>query len=161
EAEAVAVSAKTGQGLDELRAALAALADEKTPEPDGQTRLYVDRVFTLRGIGTVVTGTLWSGTIGEGDERRVEPGGLDVRVRSGQVHDRPVGRADAGQRVAVALPGVERTELGRGDALIAQGSYPVTYRVDIVLEELAEVPAALTVHLGTADVPARVARRGR
>src|SRR5262249_3389786 len=100
-------------------------------------------------------------TIGEGDELRVEPGGLDVRVRSVQVHDRPVARADAGQRVAVALPGVERTELGRGDALIAQGSYPVTYRVDIVLEELAEVPAALTAPLGGADVPARVPRRGR
>jgi selenocysteine-specific elongation factor len=161
EAEVIAVSAKTGEGLDELRAALAALADEQPPEPDGATRLYVDRVFTLRGIGTVVTGTLWSGTIGEGDALRVEPAGLDVRVRSVQVHDRPVARADAGQRVAVALPGVERHELGRGDALIAPGSYPVTYRVDIVLEGLAEVPAALTVHLGTADVPARVARRGR
>jgi selenocysteine-specific elongation factor len=161
EAEVVAVSAKTGDGLDVLRAALAALADAQPPEPDGATRLYVDRVFTLRGIGTVVTGTLWSGTIGEGDALRVEPAGLDVRVRSVQVHDRPVARADAGQRVAVALPGVERHELGRGDALITPGSYPVTYRVDIVLEELAEVPAALTVHLGTADVPARVARRGR
>jgi selenocysteine-specific elongation factor len=161
EAEAVAVSAKTGEGLDVLRAALAALADAQPPEPDGATRLYVDRVFTLRGIGTVVTGTLWSGTIGEGDALRVEPAGLDVRVRSVQVHDRPVARADAGQRVAVALPGVERHELERGDALITPGSYPVTYRVDIVLEELAEVPAALTVHLGTADVPARVARRGR
>jgi selenocysteine-specific elongation factor len=161
ETEVVAVSAKTGEGLDHLRAALARLADEQPPEPDGPTRLYVDRVFTLRGIGTVVTGTLWSGTIGEGDALRVEPAGLDVRVRSIQVHDRPVARAGAGQRVAVALPGVERHELGRGDALITPGSYPVTYRVDIVLEELAEVPAALTVHLGTADVPARVARRGR
>jgi selenocysteine-specific elongation factor len=161
EAEVVAVSAKTGEGLDELRAALAAVADEQPTEPEGPTRLYIDRVFTLRGIGTVVTGTLWSGTIGEGDELRVEPAGLDVRVRSVQVHDLSVERADAGQRVAVALPGVERHELGRGDALIAPGSYPVTYRLDIALEELAEVPAALTVHIGTADVPARVAHSGR
>ena len=160
EAEVVPVSAKTGGGLDELRAALAAIAEETAPE-GAPTRLYVDRVFTLRGIGTVVTGTLWSGSIGDGDELRVEPAGLDVRVRSVQVHDRPVERAEAGQRVAVALPGLERHELARGDALIAPRSYPTTYRLDVALAEPAELPAALTVHLGTADVPARVARRGR
>jgi selenocysteine-specific elongation factor len=160
-AEVVAVSAKTGAGLDELRAALTMVADERAPQHDGATRLYVDRVFTLRGIGTVVTGTLWSGTVGEGDELRVEPAGLDVRVRSVQVHDRPVERADAGQRVAVALPGVERQQLARGDALVAPRAYPVTYRLDVALEQLAELPAAVTVHLGTVDVPARVARRGR
>src|SRR5213083_1286764 len=103
EAEVVAVSAKTGAGLDELRAALARTADERRRE-DAATRLYVDRVFSLRGIGTVATGTLWSGTIGEGDELRAEPGGVDVRVRSVQVHDEPVERAEAGQRVALALP---------------------------------------------------------
>ena len=160
EAEVVAVSAKTGDGLEELRAALAAVADERIAE-DAPTRLYVDRVFTLRGVGTVVTGTLWSGTIGEGDELRVEPAGLDVRVRSVQVHDRAVERAEAGQRVAVALPGIERKELARGDALVAPRTYPVTYRLDVALAEPADVPAAITVHLGTADVPARVAQRGR
>ncbi len=160
EAEVVAVSAKTGDGLEELRAALAAVADERTAD-EAPTRLYVDRVFTLRGVGTVVTGTLWSGTIGEGDELRVEPAGLDVRVRSVQVHDHPVERAEAGQRVAVALPGVERKELARGDALVAPRTYPVTYRLDVALAEPADVPAAITVHLGTADVPARVAQRGR
>jgi selenocysteine-specific elongation factor len=162
EAEVVAVSAKTGAGLDELRAALAAAADEaERTHPDASTRLYVDRVFTLRGIGTVVTGTLWSGTIGEGDQLRVEPAGLDVRVRSVQVHDRPVDRAEAGQRVAVSLPGIERGQLGRGDALVAPGAYPVTYRLDVVLAELDEVPPAVKVHLGTADVAARVVRQGR
>src|SRR5918911_1420624 len=89
------------------------------------TRLYVDRAFSLRGIGTVVTGTLWAGSIGEGDELRIEPLGRDVRVRSVQVHDRPVERADAGQRVAVALPGIDRRQLQRGDALVAPGAYPV------------------------------------
>jgi selenocysteine-specific elongation factor len=162
EAEAVAVSAKTGAGLDELRAALTRAADgDDSPRDDGPTRLYIDRVFTLRGIGTVVTGTLWSGTIGEGDELRVEPQGLDVRVRSVQVHDRAVELAEAGQRVAVALPGVERDRVARGDALVAAGSFPITYRLDVALEELEEIPAAVTVHLGTADVPARVARNGR
>jgi selenocysteine-specific elongation factor len=159
-AEVVAVSAKTREGLDELRAALARAADERAAE-EAPTRLYVDRVFTLRGIGTVVTGTLWSGTVGEGDELRVEPTGLDVRVRSVQVHDRPVERAEAGQRVAVALPGVERLELARGDALVAPRAYPVTYRLDVALAEPTDLPAAVTVHLGTADVPARVAQRGR
>ena len=161
EAETVAVSAKTGEGLDGLRAALERAADvAERAQAGGPVRLYADRVFTLRGIGTVVTGTLWSGTVGEGDELRVEPAGLDVRVRSVQVHDRAVERAEAGQRVAVALPGVERDELSRGDALVGRGAFPVTYRLDVHLSGTDELPAALTVHLGTADVPARVAQRG-
>jgi selenocysteine-specific elongation factor len=162
-AEAVAVSAKTGDGVDELKAALARAADAaaEVARPEGPARLYVDRVFTLRGIGTVVTGTLWSGTIGEGDVLHVEPRGYEARVRSVQVHDRPIDRAEAGQRVAVALPGVERDRIARGDALVAPRGFPVTYRLDVTLEELADVPAAVTVHLGTADVPARLVRRGR
>jgi selenocysteine-specific elongation factor len=164
-AEAVAVSAKTGLGLDELRAALARAAAEadrsrgQTPGPV-PTRLHVDRVFTMRGIGTIVTGTLWSGSVGEGDRLRAEPAGLDVRVRSVQVHDRPVERADAGQRVALALPGVERRQLRRGDALVEPGAYRPSYRLDVLLALPAELPSAVTVHHGTAAVPARVARAG-
>jgi selenocysteine-specific elongation factor len=163
EAEVVAVSAKTGAGLEELLGALGRVADLVLQEHrvDGAARLYVDRVFSLRGIGTVATGTLWSGTIGEGDTLRVEPGGRDVRVRSVQVHDRPVERAEAGQRVAVALPGVERSELRRGDALLAPGSLRPSYRLDVALDELEEVGAAVTVHHGTSAAPARVARAGR
>src|SRR5438445_11530995 len=87
-AAVVAVSAKIGAGLDELRAALAAAADRVRHEPGHRpTRLFLDRVFTLRGIGTVVTGTLWSGSVSGGDELRVEPAGLPVRLRSVQVHD--------------------------------------------------------------------------
>ena len=137
-AEVVAVSAKTGAGLDELRAALARRRRWR-PTAEAPTRLYVDRVFTLRGIGTVVTGTLWSGTIAEGDELRAEPAGLDVRVRSVQVHDEPVERAEAGQRVAVALPGIERRDLRRGDALVAPGAFPTSYRLDVVLDELEPI----------------------
>jgi selenocysteine-specific elongation factor len=155
----VAVSARTGAGLDELRAALAGIAVGRE-RVDAPTRLYVDRVFTLRGIGTVATGTLWSGSVGEGDELRAEPGGRAVRVRSVQVHDRPVARAEAGQRVAVALPGLERSDLRRGDALVAAGAFPSSYRLDVVLEELAEIPARVHVHHGTTDVLARVARAG-
>ena len=158
-AAVVAVSAKTGEGLDALRDALAEIATERE-RTDAPTRLYVDRSFTLRGIGTVVTGTLWSGSIGEGDELRVEPRGRTVRVRSVQVHDRPVDRAEAGQRVAVALPGVERGDVRRGDALVAPGAYRPSYRLDVALEKLADVPARVHVHHGTADVPARVALAG-
>jgi selenocysteine-specific elongation factor len=151
----VAVSSRTGAGLDELREALAAAAVERD-RADAPTRLYVDRVFTLRGIGTVATGTLWSGSIGEGDELRVASRGRSVRVRSVQVHDRAVERAAAGQRVAVALPGTERHELRRGDALVAPGAYATTYRLDVALEALVKIPGRVHVHHGTADVPARV-----
>ncbi|HET7573394.1 MAG TPA: selenocysteine-specific translation elongation factor [Gaiellaceae bacterium] len=160
-APVVPTSARTGAGLEELRAALAGVAARVERHPaDGPARLHVDRSFSLRGIGTVATGTLWSGTIGEGDELRLEPGGREVRVRSVQVHDRPVERAEAGQRVAVALPGVERRELRRGDVLVSPGAFAASYRLDVSLDALAEVPARVHVHHGTADVVARVARAG-
>jgi len=162
-AAVVPTSAKTGQGLDELRLALAEAADSLAAErADGPVRLFVDRVFSLRGIGTVVTGTLWSGSIGEGDVLRAEPAGAEVRVRSVQVHDRPVERAEAGQRVAVALPGVERRDLRRGDALIDPGAYPTSYRIDVALDELEPIADGqrLHVHHGTAEHYARVARAG-
>jgi selenocysteine-specific elongation factor len=156
-AEIVAVSAKTGAGLDELRSALARLPVSER-DASGAARLYVDRVFTLQGVGTVATGTLWSGAIAAGDVLRAEPSGRTVRVRSVQVHDRPVDRADAGQRVAVNLPAVERRELARGDVLVEPGRYPTSYRLDIRLTELASIPPAVTVHIGTRAVPARVVR---
>jgi len=159
DAEVVAVSAKTGAGLDDLRAALARVPVAER-DTERATRLYVDRVFTLQGVGTVATGTLWSGTIAAGDLLRVEPRGKTVRVRSVQVHDAPVEQAQAGQRVAVNLPTVERRDLARGDVLVEPGHYPVSYRLDVKLEEIAEVPAAVTVHVGTKAVAARVARSG-
>jgi selenocysteine-specific elongation factor len=159
----VVTSAKTGRGLDELRTALGAAAERVAQErTEGATRLFVDRVFSLRGIGTVVTGTLWSGSVGEGDILRAEPAGLDVRVRSVQVHDRPVDRAEAGQRVAVALPGVERGDLRRGDALVAPAAYPASYRLDIRLDELGPIPDGMRLHVhhGTAEHYARIVRSG-
>jgi selenocysteine-specific elongation factor len=162
-ATVIPVSAKTGAGLDELRTALAAAATGLEHHALlGATRLYVDRAFTLRGIGTVVTGTLWSGSVGEGDELRAEPAGIDVRVRSVQVHDEPVDRAEAGQRVALALPGVERKALHRGDALAEPGAYPVSYRLDVELAELEPIEdrARVHAHHGTTETPARVVRVG-
>jgi len=165
-AEVVAVSAKTGAGLDDLRRALASAAeivDSNYLSPgDLPARLYVDRVFSLRGVGTVATGTLWSGTLGAGDFLRAEPAGREVRVRSVQVHDDSVERAVAGQRVALALPGFERSDLRRGDALVAPGSFRSSYRLDVTLEELEPIPdgARLHVHHGTGAILARVVRAG-
>ena len=161
--EVVAVSARTGAGIDELRAAIGRAADGVEDERrDGATRLYVDRSFTLRGIGTVVTGTLWSGTVGAGDELVLQPSGKHVRVRSVQVHDRDVERAESGQRVAVSLPGVERAEALRGDALVEHGAYPVSYRLDVVLDELEPIRdgSRVRVHVGTSHALARVIRAG-
>jgi len=160
-APVVATSARTGAGLDELRQALAeAAAQVDRPPAGGPARLHVDRVFSLRGIGTVATGTLWSGSIGEGDELRLEPRGQTVRVRSVQVHDEPVERAEAGQRVAVSLPGVERRELRRGDVLVTPGAFMPSYRLDVALDATAEIPSRVQLHHGTAEAAARVARAG-
>jgi selenocysteine-specific elongation factor len=160
-APVVATSARSGAGLDELRAALAEVAARVERAPaDGPVRLHVDRSFTLRGIGTVVTGTLWSGAIGDGDELRLEPAGRTVRIRSVQVHDRPVERAEAGQRVAVSLPGVERRDVRRGDALVTPGAFTASFRLDVALDAAGEIPSRVQLHHGTAETVARVARAG-
>ena len=162
-AATVAVSGVTGTGLDELRVALESTASEVDQRrADFPTRLYVDRVFTLRGIGTVVTGTLWSGAVAEGDHLLLEPAGREVRVRSVQVHDTAVTRAEAGQRVALSLPGVERSDVRRGDALVAPGAFPRSYRLEVALTELEPIAAGarLSVHHGTSRIPARVVRVG-
>jgi selenocysteine-specific elongation factor len=164
---AVEVSALRGDGLDRLRG----LLDEAAEGVEGRTaegpvRLPIDRVFTLRGIGTVVTGTLWSGSITPGDRLTIEPGGTRVRVRSVQVHDRPVGEAAAGQRVAVALVGAERREVARGSTLLSPGWLSESFRLECDLRVLADAPHPLrhaervTVHHGTAEIQARVAVRG-
>jgi selenocysteine-specific elongation factor len=163
-AAVVPVSAKTGAGLDELRGALAAAATLVEPRDRTQpARLHVDRSFTLRGSGTVVTGTLWSGAVAEGDELVVQPSGAHVRVRAVHVHDDRVAAAEAGQRVAVNLPGVERGSVRRGDVLVAPGGvYAPSFRLDVALEELEEIEdgARLSVHHGTARVQARVVIAG-
>ena len=165
-AEVVAVSAKTGAGLDELRAALGArgrrlcCSNTSSTRP---TRLYVDRVFTLRGIGTVVDRDALVGI----DRRRrrapAEPA-RPRRARAQRPGARPRRRAGRGRASAwrVALPGVERHELRRGDALVAPGAFAPSYRLDVALEELEPIAdgARLHVHHGTAAVPARVVRAG-
>ncbi|MEA2373968.1 MAG: selenocysteine-specific elongation factor [Thermoleophilaceae bacterium] len=160
----VAVSARERTGIDELMAALDDVAATLPGRVGDErpARLHLDRSFTLHGIGTVVTGTLWSGRIGAGDHVRVLPRGLRARVRAVQVHDRPVEQAGAGQRVALNLAGVGWRELGRGDVVVGAGS-PLghSYLLDAAVElEPGARPlrrgARLHVHHGTREAPARV-----
>ena len=121
-AEIVPVCAPAGRGIDELRAALEREAGAvRRADREGPARLHVDRSFSIRGAGTVVTGTLWSGRIAAGERVRIVPGGREARVRSVEVHDRRVEAADAGQRVALNLAGVSRDEAARGQVICGDG----------------------------------------
>jgi selenocysteine-specific elongation factor len=166
--DAIAVSARTGEGIEELRAALDRAATAVGSRADAESspaRLHIDRVFTIRGAGTVVTGTLWAGAIGRGDELEVLPEGRRVRVRGVQVHDEAVDRAPAGQRVAVNLTGVATGEVDRGDVLVGTGSeVRPSYRVDAQLEfedhDEPEHGERVQIHHGTREAPARLAWLG-
>ena len=165
-ADVVPVSARTGDGLETLRVALDRIAAHVPGRADATrgTRLHIDRVFTIRGAGTVVTGTLWSGAIERGDELRVLPGDRTVRVRGVQVHDTAVERAEAGQRVAVNLVGVAVSELARGDVLSSpQADLRPAYLLDGEFLFDAEEPEhgdRVQVHHGTRESPARLAWLG-
>jgi selenocysteine-specific elongation factor len=156
------VSARTGEGLPELRAALLALAREAPPRDDsGVLRLPVDRVFTLRGFGTVVTGTVTSGALAAGDEVEILPSGRRIRVRGLQVHGQTVPRVAAGSRAAVNLAGLETSDVLRGEVLVHPGSLAPTSMLDVELTVLpGEKPlrdqARVRVHLASAEVLARV-----
>jgi selenocysteine-specific elongation factor len=161
-APVVHVSALRRTGLEELLDAIGAVAGSLPGRAavEGSARLHVDRSFTLRGIGTVVTGTLWSGSLATGDAVQVLPRGLSARVRSVQVHDQPVDRASAGQRVALNLVGVGWRELGRGDVVVGEGS-PLRpgYLLDVALEVSGRPlrrGTRVQVHHGTREAPARV-----
>ena len=162
-AEIVRVSAVTGEGLSDLLAALERAADTVERRPrDAPTRLYVDRVFSLPGAGVVVTGTLWSGAIGAGDRLEVLPAGIEVRVRSVEVHGTAVARAEAGQRVALAVSTERRRRIARGDALVAPGAYAPSYRLDVTLDPPGAVADGMRVQVchATSSVAARVVAVG-
>ena len=128
---AVIVSAVTGEGLDELKAALAAeVAALPARAGAGPFRLPVDRVFTMPGAGVIVTGTCWSGSVKVGDQLLVEPGGAKVRVRDVQAHGRAVPVGGSGQRLAVALHGVKKDEMARGGQVLSAGAATPTRRLD-------------------------------
>ena len=161
-ADVVAVSARTGEGIADLRRSLDRLAGSVPSRAIGsaRARLHIDRVFTIRGAGTVVTGTLWSGSIGRGDELALLPSGRRVRVRGVQVHDRPVVRAAAGQRVAVNLVGVAVADVERGEVLAAdEHEIRPTYLVDARLQFADREPEhgdRVQVHHGTRETAARI-----
>ncbi len=158
----IPVSSTTGAGLDSLREALAAAAGRTAPRPaDGLLRLPVDRVFTMKGFGTVVTGTLASGAIRVDEEVEALPGGSRARVRNLQVHGRPVAAAYAGQRVAANLSGVPKSELARGMCVVEPDRFAVTQQFEASLELLPSAKpikhaAPVHVHLGTAETVGRV-----
>jgi len=159
----VPVSVKTGTGLEELRAALAELARSVPAKSTDQTpRLPIDRVFTVRGFGTVVTGTLTAGVLSVDDRLEVYPRGVGSKVRGLQVHGRAVERASAGQRTAVNLQAVERAAVERGDVVAPPGGLLPTILADTTLELLEDAPRPLKkrdrvrFHVGTQEVMARV-----
>jgi selenocysteine-specific elongation factor len=167
-AAAVAVSATTGAGLPELRAALGRLVRElPAPDPDASLRLWIDRAFTIRGSGTVVTGTLGAGTLSVGDELVLfgsqfgSHGPRPVRVRGLQALGRPAERLSAVARAAVNLRGVDRHEVARGDALLAPGTWTGVTQLDAQLDlgsqvEPNRLPSDLVLHLGSAAVGVRL-----
>ena len=141
-AEIVAVQAPANEGLDELRAALHKAADATSDRPSsGRARLPIDRSFALHGIGTVLTGTLWSGTLSVGDTVLIRPGRAEARVRSLEVHGIAVESAGAGSRVAAALVGVERADAPPGTTLWTGQPAKASYRLDVSISVLAEAQA--------------------
>ena len=156
------VSSRTGQGLDALKEALRTLSRATPPRPDGGLlRLPVDRAFTLRGFGTVVTGTLVSGALAAGEEVELLPSGRRARVRGLQVHGTAADRVEAGHRTAVNLSGLDVDDLARGDVVTRPGTLRAT---SIVEAELTLLPgqrplkdqARVRVHIASAEVLGRV-----
>ncbi len=128
----VPVSAVAGTGLEDLKKALRAEAEALPVRAEqGAFRLPVDRVFTLPGAGVIVTGTCWSGAVEVGDKLAAQPGGMAVRVREVQVHGKRAERGASGQRLALALHGVKKEDLERGDQIIGPGGAVVTRRIDV------------------------------
>jgi selenocysteine-specific elongation factor len=163
DAPVVAVSARSGHGLDELRAGIELLGRAVMGRPAaGPARLPIDRVFSMKGFGTVVTGTLVSGRIGVEDGAVVLPGERAAKIRGIQVHGAKQLRAVAGQRVAVNLGGVEVADLERGQSLVAPGAFVPTRVVDARIESLETAKplrhgARVRFHQGTSEVLGRVA----
>ena len=161
----LAVSALSGEGLDELRTALVAVAADLADRPvDDFFRLPIDRVFALAGAGTVVSGSTWSGTVKAGASVRLLPLDREVRVRSIEVHGEETDRAAPGRRTALALVGADKEELERGHVALTGAGWAPTTALDVALELLPSVRKPLAartrirVHLGTAEVLARVAQ---
>ncbi|MGD9588561.1 MAG: selenocysteine-specific translation elongation factor [Pyrinomonadaceae bacterium] len=159
----IAVSSTNGDGLDELREAMAIAANSVGARREDQvTRFPIDRSFVIKGFGTVVTGTLASGEIREGSELELLPEGRKVRIRGLQTHGRETRSASAGQRVAVNLAGIDHNEVSRGMTLAEPGTLEAVQIFDARVEVLKSAPRPLRsrqrvrVHIGTAEALARI-----
>jgi selenocysteine-specific elongation factor len=158
----IPVSSRSGAGLDRLRDALRTLASAAANRSaDGPARLPIDRVFSMRGFGTVVTGTLVSGRVRVDDELEIVPGTRRVKLRGLQVHGAPVDCAEAGQRAALNVAGVEKRDLSRGQVFASPGTLKATRTIDAWVEVLPSARplkhgARVRFHQGTSEVLARV-----
>jgi selenocysteine-specific elongation factor len=163
----VPCSATTGRGLDELVAALDDAVSATPPPPDtASARLWVDRVFTIAGAGTVVTGTLMRGSLAAGDEVEIAPEGRRARIRTIQSHKKELSTVAPGNRVALNLAGLARQGAERGDAVVRPGSWRATQLVDVSLRVLPQAvtgsDVALTekgahlLYAGSAETPVRL-----
>lgn len=167
-APVIPLSALTGQGLPELRQALEDVAGQVEEAADsGIFRLPVDRVFTMKGFGTVVTGTLLAGKVRLGEELVILPGQITAKVRGIQVHNQPVEAAETGQRTAINLQGVEKAVILRGNVLAHPATVTPSRRLDVALDYLAATGRKLKnrtlvrLHVGASEIIARVALMDR
>ena len=165
----IPVSAVSGAGIADLRREIAAAARAHARREHGgrHFRYVIDRAFTVAGSGTVVTGMVFSGAVAVGDRLLLSPSGVEVRVRAVQQQGRATQRAVAGERCALNLSGAELAQVGRGDWVLAPAIHAPTQRIDVRLQVLAGEAQPLKhwtpvhLHLGTADLTARIAiRRG-
>jgi selenocysteine-specific elongation factor len=157
------VSAQTGEGINELKSGIDQMLNTvQSKAVSGPVRLPIDRIFSIQGFGTVVTGTLHSGTIVLGQEVAIEPGHKVVKVRSLQVHNEKVEQAEAGQRVAINLAGVDTTEIEKGAVVITPGAFPIGNILDLKVHNLASMDKPLIqrqrvrFHIGTVEILGRV-----
>ncbi|HXY71381.1 MAG TPA: selenocysteine-specific translation elongation factor [Actinomycetota bacterium] len=162
-ARVVACSSHTGEGIDDVRTALDDMVGAAPdPESTGRPRLFVDRVFTIRGAGTVVTGTLTGGELAVGDEAALLPAGVGARIRGLQTHKQPIERARAVSRVAVNLVGTTTADIGRGDVLALPGQWRAVSSFDAWIEPVRgrTVPlserGAFKIYAGSAERDARL-----
>ena len=159
----VVTSTKTGRGLDDLLSALEEVAARvRERRVSEAVRLPIDRVFTMTGRGTVVTGTLWSGKISKEDRLQLQPAGKPIRIRSVEVHGRDVDEAFAGQRTALGLHGVDKDDIERGDCVVSPQDFWPTSIVDAEIHLLPAAPrpvksrSRIRFHLAASEIMARV-----
>jgi selenocysteine-specific elongation factor len=161
----VEVAAQSGLGIEDLRAAVRSeAAHAAARSAQDRFRLPVDRVFALPGAGTIVTGTVWSGSVAEGEHVLVLPARVEARVRSVQVHGRAAPRAEPGRRTAIALVGLAKEQAARGAVVVGGAGWRASSHMDVALAGLPGVAfrprMRVRIHHGTAEVMARITRLG-